>query len=84
MTRETPEQRARREQRELMLRLNAARDAKLTTRQQNDMRMRGAPPAPKAAPTPQVRGRGMIQAAHENRLAQIDAVVDKATYGRRR
>lgn len=55
MARETPEQKARREQRELMERLNAERDKKMTTRQQNDMRTRGAPGRPAAPAVPQVR-----------------------------
>ena len=90
MARETPEQRVRREQRELMNRLNAERDKKMTTRQQNDARMRGATPttgrsqsqaapqgaAPRTVPLGGAAGRA--QAAVGTRQRQIDRAVDEA------
>jgi hypothetical protein len=88
MRRETPEERVRREQRELMQRLNAERDARMTTAEQNRMRMAGAPPMPRAGAVPQGSGprsiplggmAGRAQASYGNRLAQIDAEIDRAT-----
>jgi hypothetical protein len=77
---ETPADKVRREQRELMDRLNAERDKKMTTRQQNDARMRGAPPAPPRAqaaqPSRPVPAGGPAMRA---RNARIDEVVSKAT-----
>jgi hypothetical protein len=95
MRRETPEERVRREQRELMQRLNAERDARLTTAQQNQMRMAGSPPMPKPQPAavPQGTGprtiplggmAGRAQASYGNRLAQIDAEIARATKGKPR
>lgn len=90
---ETPEEKVRREQRELIARLNAARDARLTTRQQNDMRMRGAPGRPAALGVPQGQAprtiplggmAGQAQNALQNRLGQIDMYTDQAVRGPRR
>jgi hypothetical protein len=90
MRRETPEERVRREQRELMARLNAERDARLTTAQQNQMRMAGSQPMPQAPAVPQVMapetnavGR-LNRRYNQNRLAQIDAAVDRAAKGKPR
>ncbi len=84
----------RREQRELIARLNAERDARLTTAQQNQMRMAGSQPMPtNAQPVPQGAGprtiplggmAGRAQAAYGNRLAQIDANVSRASKGKPR
>lgn len=93
MRRETPEEKVRREQRELIARLNAARDAKYTTAQQNQMRMAGSPPMPSAtAPAvPQGSGprtlplggmAGRAQNAMGNRLGRLDGYVDDAVRGR--
>lgn len=88
MARETQAERIRREQVELMARLNAERDARMTTRQQNDMKMRGAPAAPARAAAPQGNAprtvplggaAGRAQSALANRGRQVDAAVNKAT-----
>lgn len=89
MRRETPEEKVRREQRELIARLNAERDARLTTAQQNQMRMAGSQPMPTAT-VPQVAGAGpnavqrLNRQYNQNRLAQIDAAVDRASKGKPR
>lgn len=90
---ETPRERVLREQRELIARLNAARDARLTLRQQNDMRMAGAPPAPAQPAVPQGTGprtlplggmAGRAQNALGNRLGRLDSYVDDAVRGKPR
>lgn len=90
MRRETPEERVRREQRELIARLAAERDAKYTTAQQNQMRMAGSPPMPQAPAVPQVTVQPSNPVAelsrrrYQNRLSQIDAEVSRATKGKPR
>lgn len=88
MPRETPAERVRREQREIMERLNRERDKKLTVRQQNDIQTRNSAPMPKAAKTPQGTGpstlpmgglAGRAQAVIGNRGRQVDAAVNRAT-----
>lgn len=95
MARETPEQRVRREQRELMERLNAERDKKIPVREQNQMRMRGGTPTTgrTQAPAPAPQGTaprtiplgglaGRAQSAISGRQRQVDAVVDEAVTGK--
>lgn len=92
MRRETPEEKVRREQRELIARLNAARDAQYTTAQQNQMRMAGSQPMPmNAAPPAQGQAprtiplggmAGRAQNAMQNRLGQVDMYTDQAVRGR--
>ena len=89
MRRETPEEKVRREQRELIARLNAERDARISVAEQNRMRMAGSPPMPTAT-APQVTGAGpnavqrLNRQYNQNRLAQIDATVDRAAKGKPR
>ena len=83
MPRETESQKIVREQRELIARLNAERDARMTTRQQNDMKMKGAPPRPVAAAPaapnrPALTSRAAL-GVHGNRVRQIDEIVDRST-----
>jgi hypothetical protein len=89
MRRETPEERVRREQRELIARLNAERDARLTTAQQNQMRMAGSQPMPQATPAQAAAPRPnavqrLNRQYNQNRLAQIDAEVNRAAKGKPR
>ena len=83
MPRETESQRIVREQRELIARLNADRDARLTTRQQNDMKMKGAPPRPVAAATPAPNRPAVTSRAalgvHGNRVRQLDEMEARYT-----
>ena len=93
MRRETPEEKVRREQRELIARLNAARDARLTTARQNQMRMAGSPPMPsnqyapaqgQAPNTIPIGGlAGRAQNALQNRARQIDTHTDRSVRGRK-
>jgi len=92
---ETPADKVRREQRELMDRLNAERDKKIPVREQNQMRMRGATPTTgrtqAATPVPQGAGprtvplggaAGRAAEAVSGRQRQVDRVVDDAVKGK--